>query len=78
MDIDVDAVETNFVALDLAPLGVTEAEAEERLAARGVLLGHLRPGILRAVTHLDVTDEDIEGAIELIPAALGTRARVGA
>ena len=76
MDIDVDAVETNFISIDLTPLGIVEADAEERLAAHGVLLGHMRPGILRAATHLDISDDDIDRAIELIPAALGVRARV--
>ena len=36
----------------------------------------IRPDVLRAVTHLDVDDEDIDGALEAIPKALG--ARVGA
>lgn len=76
LEIDVDAVETNFVGIDLAPLGLAEPDAEERLRSCGVLLGHLRPGILRAATHLDVSDDDVERAIELIPEALGVRARV--
>jgi hypothetical protein len=33
------------------------------------------PTKLRAVTHLDVGDEEIERAVELIPRALGTLAR---
>ena len=33
------------------------------------------PTRLRAVTHLDVTDDDIEQAIEIIPKALGVLAR---
>jgi len=32
--------------------------------------------ILRAVTHLDVGDADIEEAIEAVPRALGALARV--
>ena len=35
----------------------------------------VHPTILRAVTHLDVGDEDIERAVELIPRALGALAR---
>jgi hypothetical protein len=31
----------------------------------------VHPTVIRAVTHLDVSDEDIEVAIEAIPAALG-------
>jgi threonine aldolase len=69
--IDVDAVETNFVQIDVAPFGVTKAEALERLKQDGVgLSSTVHPTKLRAVTHLDVSDEDIERAIELIPRAL--------
>jgi threonine aldolase len=31
----------------------------------------IHPNVLRAVTHLDISDEDIETAIEAIPRALG-------
>jgi hypothetical protein len=33
----------------------------------------MKPGVLRAVTHLDVDDDDVERAVELVPQALGTR-----
>jgi threonine aldolase len=70
--VDVDAVETNFVQLDVAPL--TKPDALERLHQAGVgLSGTIHPAMLRAVTHLDVTDDDIDRAIELIPSALATR-----
>ncbi|MBA3244101.1 MAG: threonine aldolase family protein [Actinobacteria bacterium] len=76
--VDPDRVETNFVQLDVAPL--SPAEAMARLADHGVgLSATIHPTLLRAVTHLDVDDDDIDGALELIPHALvGTRARVGA
>ena len=32
----------------------------------------MRPGVLRAVTHLDLSEEDVDRALELVPAALGT------
>jgi threonine aldolase len=74
--IDLDAVETNFVQIDVAPLGLTKAEALERLKQAGVgLSGTVYPTKLRAVTHLDVSDDDIERAIELIPRALGVLVR---
>jgi hypothetical protein len=31
--------------------------------------------VLRAVTHLDVDDDDVERALELVPGALGVPAR---
>lgn len=56
--LDPAGVETNFVAIP-DPDGDVEACA----ADAGVRLGHLRPGWLRAVTHLDVGDDDIDVAI---------------
>ncbi len=56
--LDPATVETNFVPIP------DEAGLAERLLERGVLVGGLRPGWLRAVTHLDVGDEEIDEAIE--------------
>ena len=69
-------VETNFVQVDVSALGLPVQEALERLHQSGVgLSATVRAGVLRAVTHLDLTDDDIEQAIGLIPAALGAFAR---
>lgn len=77
--IELDAVETNFVQIDVAPLGLTRAEALERLHQAGVgLSGTIHPTRLRAVTHLGVSDDDIERAVELIPRALGASTRTAA
>jgi threonine aldolase len=70
LPVDVDAVETNFVGIDVAALGLTGAEARERIAAEGVRVGNLRPGVLRVATYLGVTDDDVERAVEAIPRAL--------
>jgi threonine aldolase len=76
LPVDLDQVETNFVQIDVGPLGLTSQEAVSRLAAEEVgLSATVRPNVLRAVTHLDVTDDDIDRAIELIPQALGVLAR---
>jgi threonine aldolase len=76
LPVEPDDVETNFVQVDVGPLGLTQAEALERLHQAGVgLSGTVHPTRLRAVTHLDVTDGDIERAIELAPQALGALAR---
>jgi threonine aldolase len=76
LPVDVEQVETNFVQLDVGALGLESHAAVERLEIAGVALTTtVRPGILRAVTHLDVTDEDIDGAIALAPEALGALAR---
>jgi threonine aldolase len=73
--VDPDRVETNFVQIDVSPLG--HAESCALLAEHGVgLSATVHPGVLRAVTHLDVDDEDVERALELIPQALGSRVGV--
>jgi threonine aldolase len=61
-------VETNFVSIRDEP-GLVEA-----LAARGVLVGNLRPGWLRAVTHLGIGDEVIDAAIPAMQEVLGVHA----
>jgi threonine aldolase len=67
LPIDVDAVETNFVLLDVARLGLTADEALARVRSEAVLLSYAaRTDVLRAVTHLDVSADDIERAIEAI------------
>jgi threonine aldolase len=76
LPVDPAAVETNFVRLHVGALGLTTTEAIERLRGHDIALSTtLEPGYLRAVTHLDISDEDIERAIEVIPAALGVLAR---
>src|SRR5215211_5034893 len=75
--VDLEQVETNFVQVDAAPLGLTRGEALARLKEAGVLLSTtVWPTRLRAVTHLDVEDDDIDAAIDAIPRALGALARV--
>ena len=65
LPVDLDQVETNFVLLDARAFGLTGDEALARLRAEGVLLSFAaRKDVLRAVTHLDVTADDIERAID--------------
>jgi threonine aldolase len=72
--LDLERVQTNFVQIDVGALGLTEDEAIDKLGERGVGLSWTeRAGFIRAVTHLDLTDEDVERALELVPQALGTR-----
>jgi threonine aldolase len=66
--IDPAAVETNFVPIP------DEPELRERLSERGVGVGGLRPGWLRAVTHLGVGDHEIEQAIERMQEAFSVHA----
>jgi threonine aldolase len=72
LPVDPAEVETNFVLLDAAALGLTAQETAARLREEGVLLSPaVRRGCLRAVTHFDVSAEDIEHAIAGATRALG-------
>jgi threonine aldolase len=67
--VDLEQVETNFVQIDV---GVEREAAIARLKEHGVLVSTtVHPTVVRAVTHLDVSDDDIETAVAAIPAALG-------
>jgi threonine aldolase len=69
--VDLDQVETNFVLVDVGALGLDPDEAVARLRAEGVLLSFAAPpGVLRAVTHLDVDRDDAERAVDAIARAL--------
>jgi len=68
IEIDPATVETNFVPI------ADEPGLRERLRERGVAVGGLRPGWLRAVTHLDVGDAEIEQAIERMQEVAGVHA----
>jgi threonine aldolase len=68
--VDLDpATETNIVFFELT--GDLDAAAViERLLARGVRMGALGPRTIRAVTHLDVSAQQIERALDAARAVL--------
>ncbi|HKS77353.1 MAG TPA: GntG family PLP-dependent aldolase [Gaiellaceae bacterium] len=66
--IDPATVETNFVAIPEEP-GLID-----RLLERGVAVSDLRPGRLRAVTHLDIGDDEIDQAIDRMQEVLSVHA----
>ena len=57
--LDPDA-ETNFAVIQDAP------GLQQRLRERGLLVGNLRPGWLRAVTYLGITDDDADEAAAIL------------
>jgi threonine aldolase len=76
LSVDLDRVQTNFVQIDVGPLGLTRQEALDRLGGAGVALSAtIHASVIRAVTHLDVGDDDVERASEAVPAALVGPAR---
>ena len=76
LPVDPAHVETNFVQVDVARLGLGRDDALARLREAGIgLSSTIHPTVLRAVTHLDVSDGDVERACALVPAALGALVR---
>jgi threonine aldolase len=64
-----DAIETNIVFFDIAGTGKSAAEFNPAIEARGVRIGlYTGRTVCRAVTHLDVTAEDIRRTVDVIRA----------
>jgi threonine aldolase len=70
LQVDLELVQTNFVQVDVAAMGLTEDEALARIREEGVLLSRTRPGVLRAVTSLEIDDDAVEHALVAVPRAL--------
>ena len=68
--LDPETVVTNIVLFDVAEIGMGADALVDRLAAEGVLMIPFGPTTVRAVTHLDVSTEDIEAALEIIDRCL--------
>ena len=64
--LDPETIDTNLVFFHLQPGGLTAAELVERLRGRGILMGETGPCSIRAATHLDVTADDVQQAVEAI------------
>ena len=61
--------ETNIVFFDTTAAGVAPADLVPRLLKEGVRMGHISRRV-RAVTHLDVSPEDVERTLEIVRAVL--------
>ena len=68
--IDAAGVETNIVALDLSRLNITANELNNQLKEAEILASALGPKFLRVVTHLDITDSDMEKILDVLPKLL--------
>ena len=65
--LDLDSVESNIVYFEVEErVGRTAQEVSAALAERGVSIGALGPRRLRAVTHLDVAEADVDTALEAL------------
>lgn len=63
-EIDLESVQTNIITFE--PKKYSVKEGIELCKERGLLLGAIGQGKIRAVTHLDVTAEQIEKAKEIL------------
>jgi threonine aldolase len=66
LDIDVNAVQTNILYFHVRKPGLTVQMLLDRLKAEGVLMGGTGPHSIRAVTHLDVSKDGIDRAVEVL------------
>jgi threonine aldolase len=66
VSVDLAATQTNIVVFDVADTGRTPVELAGALAERGVLVVPFSATRLRAVTHLDVSRDDVTRAAEVL------------
>jgi threonine aldolase len=66
LDVDVNAVETNILFFHVRKPGLTVPMLLDRMRAEGVLMGGTGPHTIRAVSHLDVSKDGIDRAVEVL------------
>jgi threonine aldolase len=64
--VDPARVRTNLVPLDLSKSKLNAPALAAAAAERGVLIAAMLPGVARVVTHLDVDDDAVDRAIEVL------------
>ncbi|MCL6450831.1 MAG: low-specificity L-threonine aldolase [Acetobacteraceae bacterium] len=73
LGVDLASVETNMVMVDLIPPAPSGPEMVQRLGALGVKINAIGPRRLRAVTHKDVSRQDVIEAADRFVRALRGR-----
>jgi threonine aldolase len=71
--LDFETVETNLVFFDVSGTSLSSAEVAERLMKHGVRIGTESETGMRAVTHLDVSMNDIEEAASTLAKVLSEK-----
>lgn len=66
LKVSMENVQTNMVYVDVADSGLTAAEFTAKLKAHNVLINATGPTKCRFVTHLDVSESDIDEALKII------------
>lgn len=68
LDVELDAVQTNIVLVDVTKTGKTPDQVIDALKQKGVLVSGGTFTTIRAVTHLDVSMEQVRAAVAAIVA----------
>ncbi len=66
IEIDLDSIQTNIVIFNVAGTGLSGQQVIELLKERGVRMNTFAETKVRAVTHLHITDDDIEQTIGVL------------
>ena len=64
LSVDLEAVETNMVVVDVSQVCENTAEIIAYLEGRGILSAPLEKGQLRLVTHHQVREKEVERAVQ--------------
>ena len=62
--------DTNIVAIDVSDYPFNASEYAATLKSNGILAGALGPNFVRLVTHMDLKDDDVETACEVLKRTL--------
>ena len=73
VSIDPRHVETNIVIFDVAEIAMKGGQLAEAMKKEGVLIHAISKTQIRLVTHLDVTDKDVEKTLKAFENILGKR-----
>ena len=71
--IDQEYVQTNIIVIDIKARKESSGDILAKLKTKGLLLSEMGSTTLRAVTHLDVSMEQINSAAEIIQSVLGKK-----
>ena len=63
--VDPESIETNIVIFDVAESGRSVSDVVHKFKERNILLVPFGPTLIRAVTHLDISGNDIDETIEI-------------
>ncbi len=68
--LDVSTIDTNMVYFDVSGTGLAAPEIGTRLRRQGVRIGDTNDNLMRAVTHIDITEVDIDRAVAALKDAV--------